>query len=111
MDRLIRVALDACLVGAHRRKHLWRGFAGRSQQCLHKAPRLRGIQHDAFAGFERLQGGFARFSQHETADRLPGNGRRLADDRLVLGRNPRYQALPLLRLLLCLRVYQRNWHF
>lgn len=86
--------------------HALGGRARRRQQRCHKAPRFLGVEHDAFASFDGLQCRLARLCHDETADRLPGEGGRMSNHGLVVGRNPGNQPLPLLRLALC----HRQWH-
>ena len=65
MGRLIQVALDGGLVGAHGRKHSRGGFARGRHQRFDQPPRLRGIQQDALARFESTSQ-FRSFKKGET---------------------------------------------
>ena len=106
MGHLIQVALHGGFVSAHCGDHSFRGRPRRSEQRFDQTPRLFEIQHDALAGFQRLYRRLAGFREDETADRLAGHGRSLANDGLVFGRNPGDEALALLRF----RMIQRSWH-
>ena len=95
MGPLIQIALNRGLIGPHGRNHSPRGFPRRSEQGLNKTAGLFRTEDDALAAFQSCHGGLSGFREHKTAGRLAGNGRGLADDRLVFSRNSRDQALSL----------------
>ena len=89
MERLVEIAFYGCAISPRRFQQRRAGWSRGRQQSLDEAARLRGIEHDALAGFEGFHRGLARLRQHKAANRLPGKGGSPGYDGLVVGRNAR----------------------
>ena len=109
MERLVEIAFYGCAISPRRFQQRRAGWPRGLQQSLDEAARLRGIEHDALAGFEGFQSGLTRLRQHEAANRLPGEGGSPRDHGFIIGRNARDETSDLRRSMrFCQRCHEGN---